>query len=325
MASIVRRGESWRALVRRQGYPSQSGTFNTRAEADRWARSVEAQMDAGRFVSVAEAERTTLEEVLDRYERDVLPTKRSIKGTRPHIRVLRDTLGKYTLAALSSAIVSRYRDERLRSVGPQTVKHDLSVLSRVLNTCMREWGIALPRGNVVQQVRLPRLPSGRERRLEPGECGALLGTLPSPHDDLLCFAIETAMRRSELVAMRWEHIDKTGRILAVPEGKTAARRVPLSPVAREILAGLNKRDAMVWGLQPDSITQAFERACARAGIVGLTFHDLRHEGTSRLFERGFSAEQVRTVTGHKTLAMLARYTHLRAEDLADLMDAAKSV
>ena len=117
--------------------------------------------------------------------------------------------------------------------------------------------------------------------------------------------------------MRWDHLDRRARVLLIPETKTGTpRRVPLSTAALGVLDGLPRRlDGRVWGMRPDSISQAFERVCKVAGIEGLTFHDLRHEATSRLFEKGLNPMEVAAITGHKTLQMLKRYTHLRAEDL----------
>ncbi len=121
--------------------------------------------------------------------------------------------------------------------------------------------------------------------------------------------------------MRWEDVDRKARVLWVPETKTGTpRRVPLSTKALAVLDSLTRRlDGQVWGMRPDSISQAFERVCLAAGIEGLTFHDLRHEATSRLFEKGLNPMQVAAITGHKTLQMLKRYTHLRAEDLVALI------
>ena len=117
--------------------------------------------------------------------------------------------------------------------------------------------------------------------------------------------------------MRWEHLDRKARVLLIPEMKTGTpRRVPLSTAALGVLDQLPRRlDGRVWCMRPDSISQAFERVCKAAGIEGLTFHDLRHEATSRLFEKGLGLIEVASITGHKTMQMLKRYTHLRAEDL----------
>ena len=110
-------------------------------------------------------------------------------------------------------------------------------------------------------------------------------------------------------------------MLIVPDTKNGdPRMVPLSTTAAGILRDLPRRiDGKVWGVRADSITQAFDRACRRANIEDLRFHDLRHEATSRLFEKGLNLMQVAAITGHKTLQMLKRYTHLRVEDLAKLL------
>ena len=136
---------------------------------------------------------------------------------------------------------------------------------------------------------------------------------------LITWAIETAMRRGEIAAMRWDHLDRKARVLLIPETKTGTpRRVPLSTAALAALppAGVvpnappQRPDGRVWGMRPDSISQAFERVCKAAGIEGLTFHDLRHQATSRLFEKGSNPMQVAAITGHQILQMLERYTQL---------------
>ena len=162
--------------------------------------------------------------------------------------------------------------------------------------------------NPAELVHKPRLPQGRERHLVDDEQARLLSAA-------LTYG-------GEIAAMRWEHLDRKAKVLLIPEAKNGTpRRVPLSPAAVGVLDGLPRRiDGRVWGMRPDSISQAFERACQAAGIEGLTFHDLRHEATSRLFEKGLALTEVATITGHKTWQMLKRYTHLRAEDLVKKLD-----
>ncbi|MHB1567263.1 MAG: site-specific integrase [Acidiferrobacter sp.] len=174
--------------------------------------------------------------------------------------------------------------------------------------------------NPVPRVSIPRVANARTRRLIGDELPRLLTAAQSYGGEigpLIIWAIETAMRRGEIAAMRWEHLDRRARVLLIPETKTGTpRRVPLSVAALAVLDGLPRHlDGRVWGLRPDSISQAFERVCKAVGIEGLTFHDLRHEATSRLFEKGLNPMEVAAITGHKTLQMLKRYTHLRAEDL----------
>jgi integrase len=150
------------------------------------------------------------------------------------------------------------------------------------------------------------------------------------------------MRRAEIAGMTWDLVDLKKRTVTLLVTKNGDKRiVPLSKEALRILSGLDRRiDGKVWGVEPDSITQAFIRAVSRARSVyekefedtkkdtkpdpsfltGLTFHDLRHEATSRFFEKGLNPMQVAAITGHKTLQMLKRDTHLKAEDLAKMLD-----
>ncbi|AFS54372.1 site-specific integrase [Leptospirillum ferriphilum] len=105
--------------------------------------------------------------------------------------------------------------------------------------------------------------------------------------------------------MTWEMVDLKKRTVTLPETKSGQKRiVPLSSVAFSILkerSGTRRLDGKVRDIGPDAISQDFAKACRNAGITGLHFHDLRHEATSRLFEKGFDTMEVSTITGHKTL------------------------
>ena len=199
------------------------------------------------------------------------------------------------------------------------------LLSHLFNTARAAWGMEslINPADLVRGQR-PKLPEGRDRRLVGDEEARLLASAATYGGEigpLITWAVETAMRRGEIAAMRWEHLDSRARVLLIPETKNGTpRRVPLSTTALGVLDGLPRRiDSQVWDMRPDSISQAFERVCGAAGIDGLTFHDLRHEATSRLFEKGLNPMQVAAITGHKTLQMLQRYTHLRAEDLVVML------
>jgi integrase len=135
------------------------------------------------------------------------------------------------------------------------------------------------------------------------------------------FAIETAMRQGEIIGMTWGMVDLRRHVVHLPDTKNGlARDVPLSVAVLEVLGALPRRmDGKVWTYTQEGMRASWRRALKQAGITGLTFHDLRHEATSRLFEKGFNPMEVSTITGHKTLQMLKRYTHLRAEDLAKRM------
>ena len=311
---------AWQAQIIRRGYERQYRTFDTKAEAEAWAAVIESEIARGVFASRAEAESTTLREALERYTREVVSNKKS-KGEISIVQWwARSALGGRSMASIRGKdIADTIKIKEAEGVGPKTVLIYLATLRHMFNISAREWGMESLR-NPVDMVRKPRPPRGRDRRLVGDEQARLLSaaaTYGGEIGPLITWAIETAMRRGEIAAMRWEHLDRKAKVLLIPETKTGTpRRVPLSTAALAVLDGLPRRlDGRVWGMRPDSISQAFERVCQAASIEGLTFHDLRHEATSRLFEKGLNPMEVAAITGHKTLQMLKRYTHLRAEDL----------
>ncbi|MHB8563999.1 MAG: site-specific integrase [Acidiferrobacteraceae bacterium] len=310
----------WQVLVRRRGYTQQTRTFDTKAEAEGWSATIESEMARGVFVSRSEAKNTTLAEALDRYCAEVAIHKKD-KGENGVIKWWASRpLARRPMASIRGKdIASAIKIKEGEGVGPRTIFAYLAMLSHLFTIARREWGME-SLGNPVEFVRKPKLPGGRTRRLVENEEARLLEAAKTYGGEIgrvIPWAIETAMRRGEIAAMRWEHLDRKARVLLIPETKTGTpRRVPLSSRALQVLDGLPRRiDGRVWGMRPDSISQAFERVCTAAGIEGLTFHDLRHEAASRLFEKGLNPMEVAAITGHKTLQMLKRYTHLRAEDL----------
>lgn len=342
MAAIRKRGDyQWQAEIRRKGYPTQRRTFETKADAEKWAAVVESEIARNVFRPHGEAEKTTLDECLKRYLKEVTPLK---KGAGPKLEegkigiIRADTglCGK-PMTAVRGVDVAAYRDKRLKSVGPATVIKELNIISHLFNTAIREWGME-SLVNPVAAVRKPKAPKGRERRLQPGELDAILAATESLElPAILQLELETAMRRSEIVGLIWKNINLKKRFLFLPDTKNGeARAVPLSSQAVKLLEAIPRRlSGRVFGMTPSAVTHAFVRARKRARTVyeedcrktgkmpdkaflsDLRLHDLRHEATSRLFESGrLDMMEVASITGHKTLSMLKRYTHLRAEELA---------
>ena len=364
MATITERKSAsgkpsrWQATVRLKGQPAQTKTFRTKAEAARWSRQIESEIDRGVFVSRTESEQTAVHNLLSRYADEVLSTLKGGHKELSRIKALQAGLGKYSLAAINSSIIAKYRDKRLstisektgRLLGTQSVKHELGLLQRALKMAVMEWGIALPGGIPTAMVKKPPMPPARNRRLVDDEEKRLLAACAESRNlwlpPAVIFAIETAMRAGEILetwkymddvdeegkkikvktkvsdGLQWSDVDLAKRTAHLPKTKNGdARTVPLSSRAIQILTDLprNLDDGRVFGTTYEGIHRVFDRACKRAAIDGLTFHDLRHEATSRLFEKGFNPMEVSAITGHKTLQMLKRYTHLRAEDLAKRM------
>lgn len=196
-------------------------------------------------------------------------------------------------------------------------------MSHALDAGMALSGISLPRGeNPVRQsrgllrfTRYLRTNPARERRLSAAEEQKTLSELTPLMRAVVTLLLETGMRREELCKASHFHLNEN--VLLIPDTKTArARTIPLSALAIETIRGLPVRDdGLSIGMRPDSITQAFSRACKPAGVMDLRVHDLRHEATSRFFERGLSIPEVALITGHSDWASLKRYTQLRPQDL----------
>lgn len=322
MPTIRKKGEGqYHVQIRKRGYPTQTKTFTKEADARRWATIIESEMERGVFVSRTAAEATLVKDVLQRFATEILPTKRSEQSDKSRIKTLTEAFGDYRLASLNSTQVARFRDQRLKVVGPQSVIHEINLLNRVLKTATMDWGIALPGGLPTTQVRKPVKPRGRDRRVTEEEITRITENTESTElRTIVTLAVETGMRRSELASLTWKETDLKKQTVYLPKTKTdVPRTVPLSRAAVNALQVLGiKHEGRIFNLQAESMSQAFERACEphRANISGVRFHDLRHEATSRLFEKGLNVMEVAAITGHKTLDMLKRYTHLRAEDLA---------
>ncbi|MGB5306687.1 MAG: site-specific integrase [Gammaproteobacteria bacterium] len=323
MATFRKRGAyQWQAQVRKKGQPLQTKTFETRALAEQWARTIEVEMDKGMFISRAEAESTTLKELLERYLTEVTPLKKGAASETNRLRALmRLPLARRFVAGIRGMDVARFRDERLQKVTPSTVKRDLVLLGHAFEVARKEWGIYAH--NPVRDIKLPSDNRPRDRRLQAGEETRLLEACREARNPWLLpivqLALETAMRQGELIRLRWEHIDLNRRTAQLPDTKNGeSRTVPLSTTAVRVLRALPRslHGPIFPGLTTEAIKRAYIRAVRRAGIENLRFHDLRHEATTRLFEKGLNIMEVASITGHKDLRMLRRYTHLKAEDLA---------
>lgn len=317
----------WQAKVRRKGYPSQTKVFHIKRDAEAWARSIESEMDRGVFAPRGESEKTTLGECFERYLENVTPTKKpgSRRQESGFIRQwLHRPISQRTMASIRGMDVAVViKDMETEGKSPNTVRLHLAVLSHLFKVARTEWGMESI-SNPVEAVRKPKLPQGRDRRLVDDEEQRLLDACRATNPELaliVTIAIETAMRQGEIMGMTWSMVNLPRRTITLSDTKNGSKRVvPLSTKAIEVLKALPHRiDGKVWSYTADGLRASYSKAANRAGIDGLTFHDLRHEATSRLFEKKLNPMEVSAITGHKTLQMLKRYTHLRAEDLAKLL------
>jgi hypothetical protein len=177
MAAITKRKSGYQAEIRRKGYPTVSKMFDTRKDAEVWARLVESEMDRGCFVDRSEADKTTLGELLIRYKKEITPQKKSaeVEAIRIDKFVRDEKLCAYKVSALSGKLLAQWRDRRLTEVSGSSVNRELNLLSHVLNIARKEWGVHAD--NPVSFIQRPKHNRSRERRLSEAERQALLNEL----------------------------------------------------------------------------------------------------------------------------------------------------
>jgi integrase len=352
MATIVKTTTgTWKAVIRKRGWPTAAKTFRTKRDAEDWSRRTEDEMVRGVYIQRAPSERTTVEAALRRYLAEVTPGKRpSTQATeRRRAGILIAHLGRYSLAALTPEIIASYRDSRLAgdSIGGakpkprsnNTVRLELALLGHMFNVALKEWGLGLTY-NPVQSIRRPSPGAGRDRRLQRDEEAKLLAAVDAHSNPMLGWivriALETGMRTSEIVTLSRRQIDLERRVVRLHDTKnTSSRTVPLTIEATRLfrLAFNNPArpidtDLIFFGepgrdgkRRPYQFSRMWAAVKRELGMADLHFHDLRHEAVSRLVEAGLSDQEVAAISGHKSMQMLKRYTHLRAEDLVGKLDA----
>jgi integrase len=337
MASILKIGDRWRALVRRKGHPNYCRTFSAKAQAEAWARQIEADIDRGQSPPAAKiiGKALLLRDVISAY-RDLRDRSRPISdASNEHymLRHLTDGLGDRDATSMTPQdLVGYCQMRREEGAGPYTCNMEVSKLG----TAMRYAGVAMKVTipDVVASARpllkhLGLIGGGgkRERRPTQDELDELITWLARERGELFAdivrFAVATAMRRGEIARLNWEDVDTGKRLVLVRDRKDPRRKagndqwVPLLGMAWDVLQRQPRSDdePRIFPIGESTVSKYFTEACRELGIPDLHFHDLRHEGTSRLFEDGFAIQQVALVTGHKDWRHLRRYTNLRPEDL----------
>jgi integrase len=345
MANIEKRSDSkgrtsYRVKVRLKGHPAQSATFERLTDARKWAQATEAAIREGRHFKTTEAKRRTLGELVDRYVRDILPTKKA-KTQEPQIGQLawwKNRLGAYALADCTPALLAESRDALAREQipsqaadpakagspryrSPATVNRYLAVLSHAFTVAVKEWGWI--ESNPLAKVTKPKESRGRVRYLSDEERERLLQACrESKNPDLypsVVLALSTGARQAEIMGLRWAQVDFARRAALLEETKNGERRVlPLTGHALELLRSRAKvrridTDLVFPGADPSKpvdLRSPWEAALKRANVEDFRWHDLRHSAASYLAMNGASLAEIAAVLGHKTLAMVKRYAHL---------------
>ncbi|CAG1021725.1 Putative defective protein IntQ [Methylococcales bacterium] len=342
---------SYRVKVRMKGYPAQSATFERKTDAKKWAQDTESAIREGRHFKTTEAKRHTLGELIDRYTRDVLPKKKpeAIATQAPHLAWWMEKRGAYALADITPALLAEYRDKLAseplpqkkpnsepRYRGPATVVRYMAALSHAFTIAVKEW--AWLEDTPMRKVTKPSLPRGRVRFLSDDERARLLAACKESLNPYLypvvVLALSTGMRQGEVMGLTWDDIDLNRGRAILHETKNGDRRaVHLSGHALELVKELAKvrriDTAMLFpekaqaGQKPQKpidLRAPWEKALEKAGIENFHFHDLRHSAASYLAMNGATLAEIAEVLGHKTLAMVKRYSHLSDAHVSSVVE-----
>ncbi len=327
MGSIRKRGDKWQAQIRRRGSPGFSRSFLLKTDAQAWARQKEIEADRrGLTTGHKVLGCVSVGAIVTRYRDEIVPRKRGADRETTMINAfLRRPIAQVAVADLTTGMVSADCSERLRKVKPATVNRELDILRHALAVARRNWDLPLTE-NAFAMVTRPKSAGARTRRLMDGErrrledaCGGCRNASVLP---LIQLALETAMRRGEILSARWQDLSIQNRTLLIPTTKNGhPRTIPLSGAAVTIFRSLEQRrvdcSEFILPLTTNAAKMAWKRIVKRAGFIDLRFHDLRHEAVSSFFERGLSVPEVALISGHRDVRMLFRYTHPKAELIAE--------
>jgi integrase len=338
MATFQKRGTRWRALIRRIDQPSVSKSFSTKAEAERWAREVERNMDHGEWNDPTLLRDVTVGELIERYIEELPGLRKIPPNKKSAFNNIDIALGDLRLSQLTKQAVAKFGADRAKEVSPATLAMDLTALSDLVRTARAYWGIPV-KTDAVDDARLVLRRTGavgkakeRDRRISDEELQTLREhwarvarrhNAKTPMYAITRFAIVSGMRLSEICRIEWCDLNVEDRTIIIRDRKHPTQKigndqeVPLLGEAWTIVQAQPREDGepRIFPYKPETVSNLFTRAVQRCRIDNLYFHDTRHEATSRLFEQGYQIHEVALVTGHKDWRQLRRYTRIRAKDL----------
>lgn len=320
MASIIKHKRGFRAFIDRKGI-RKSKVFPTRQEAKDWAAREEYKIANGAKV----AAKMRLADLFDRYAREVSPSKRGHRWEVIRLEKLAREIGDRQLGDLEPKHFAEWRDERLLSVSPGSVRREMGLLGSVLRHAREEWG--LMHDNPLKGVRKPSEPPARDRLPTQDEiermrhvAGDDLSTATVRTLHAFLFACETGMRAGEIVGLTWDCVDLDGRVAHLPMTKNGhARDVPMTKDAVSLLEMLPRTDPC-FGLSSQQLDALFRSIKDKACIDGLTFHDSRAYALTKL-SRKVDVLTLAKISGHRDLRiLLQRYYRESASDIAKRLD-----
>jgi integrase len=309
MATIRKRNKKYQVQIRKLGQKINK-TFYKLDDAKRWSIFYENKINLNGEVERLDT-KLKLSELLDRYLNEITPVKKGSEREAQRIkRLKKEDISNKRVCILKTKDFVEFKQRRMLN-GSRTCRYDLAILHHLYNVAIKQWNYPIS-FNPVSNVPKPRHNPPRERRLSDNELKYILNEdFKNPHiKNIINIAIETGMRRSEILSIRPQNLTKS--FLWIPDSKNGcSRKIPLSYKAKRIL----QNSTLPFPISVNALKLSWNRMIKRSGIKDLHFHDLRHEAISRFFEKGLSIPEVSMISGHKDVRQLMRYTHLKIDDI----------
>ena len=313
MSTIRKRKSNWQVIIRLKGYPAIYKTFSQKHDAKTWALENELKLkreEAG----IIKIKYPSFKDIALKYIKEVSIIKKTYRDERYTILSLcREPWSAYPLNRITPLIISKYRDKQIKLVSGSTINRRLDVVSNIFTICTKEWGY--PVKNPVLSIRRPKKTESRSRVLSQEEVLKLLSdnSLSTELRQIIIVALETGMRKSEILSIKQEHIK--GNLLHIPVAKTKSRTIPLTKLAQKTLL----ESHIPYRINVNTLGHTWRRLMKKHKLYDVCFHDLRHTALTNLFlKKSLTVPEVMLISGHSDPRILLKtYTNLKAQDLVE--------
>ena len=324
MATIRKHYNSWQVIIRKKGHPHIYKTFASYSLATQYAVESERAIAKGIFQDMSEANQTKLKDVLARYRDNVTVDKKGAKQESYKInKLIRNKIANYSLARITPMKIAQFRDTLKEFSKPATINKYITLISVAIRTAINEWGIYLPT-NPADKIKRLKEPESCDTRLEPHEESLLFEQATRSKmywmEAIIIVALETGARQGELFRLNADDVDLNKATALLRDTKNGSdRRIGISPKAVEALKGLPafSVDKRFFPTHTEQFKFYWKQLQRWTGLQHINFHLLRHEWASRMFEKGWDIAEVATQGGWKDWKSLRKYTHIKAEHLAE--------
>ena len=319
MGCVRKRGKTWNAQIRISGWRSFTKTFKTKLDATEWVVNFEKELHS-KLIPEKDIKNLKLKDLFNKYKSEILPKLKSYKIVSYKLTVLsRYWIGDIVVVNLTKRHLEQFCEDRKLKVRDGTIKSELMLIKRIFKIAIDQWSYGIP-FDAFNGLEIPSPHKPRTRRASKEELSILISYAEKQRNKyistIIQFAVETGMRRSEILKLTWNTVNLDTRIASLYDTKNGDdRHIPLTKIAIQLLSNLTQSSEFIFPISANCLRLAWERCRNKSNIKGLRFHDLRHEAVSRFFEMGLSVPEVALISGHKDVRQLFRYTHLKPENL----------